>query len=169
MLGGCDLIGDDPINDIIHYFLVPTQVISQGMELDEHWREIIPDPPLKVSKDEQKIIIRGPGDLNWSRIIIPGGYKRRKGPVVIPPKIEVQIVSEQGTIYLLNRICSAVGIGFSYFPEDDGTDDNIDRQGLLPPSQYKRLPKDVVYTKVRIRSEKSVKTGEISWIRYSVH
>lgn len=109
------------------------------------WLEITPESPLKITRQRHLVAL----DLDKSiRTEQNGaGLILRDGSIVRP---QVELVSEDGTIYELNRpsLYESATETLAYFTGED-------------------LPKDKTYVRVRIRSDKPVRCKRIFWRNYN--
>lgn len=132
------------------------QIIAPSIEIGTQWKEIKIDPSLKVVKKIQSVYIEVPEipkwdfemdtDTNNNYFIDPQGKQI---------KIEMQLISKDGQIFTMNSIHLGPGLGFSYIPK--GKD-------LVNES---RFPHDVIFDKMRVRSNQVFKGGQVKWSCYS--
>ena len=149
ILSSCDLYDELFRNPYI-------QTIAPNIEISEQWTELVVSPPLKAINAEQSVNIYFPGTRNWDMKTDSQWYQSLFTPDGKPITIEVQIVSSAGTTYPMKAISLGGGVGFSYRGEDP------------PPSSinspYPRLPKNMEFTKVRIRANRPIHGGEVKWV-----
>jgi len=113
--------------------------VSGPLTLSAEWQEITPREPLHPERMFQRIIL----DLKES--VVPDykvwGLRLKDGAVVVA---EVELVSDGKTYTLKCRALSAESMHFA----------------------LNELPKDRVYSKVRIRAARPIKCSRIAWRCY---
>lgn len=151
-----------PIAPIVYRLIYPSveQQIIGEVVITTEWLEIHPDPPLKVSRNEQRIDIHvedtftpyTPNDGSWGET---WGMRFSDGAIIIP---EVQLVDENGNVYELESP--------SFVHKDarrgDASGGMAFRASLRPPTGLD-LPQDRVYRTVRIRCDRSLRCSRIVW------
>ena len=125
--------------------------ISGQVTLSSQWLEITMKEPLRPERDRQKIII----DIEPPVKLEPSGPSMGlvlpDGSVVIP---EVQLIDQDGNIYNLTSPSAS-------FEASPG---GAWQRGF---GRVEPLPKNKVYTAVRIRCEKPVRCSRIRWRSYN--
>lgn len=129
--------------------------LKGAVEIGNEWIEIKPDPPLESSQQFQYVGLKLSGVKDWDekdkrKILLDDGSS---------VLIEVELSDERGNTYSLvpNRIGQYVEFG----------KDKSDVPLSAPPSTEPDFPQDRVYTKVRTRSERTIKCEEIIWGAYT--
>lgn len=122
--------------------------IAEEIHIDHEWSEIHPNPPLEVSRQIQRISIEVPDIADWdmrpehASFVMPDGT---------PVKIDVELVAEDGTRYLLDSVGLGPGLTFSYLPPEPGDGGS-------------RLPPDLKFSTMRVRSDTPLAGGRVTWI-----
>jgi len=124
------------------------RVIAERVHIDTGWSEIHPDPPLEVSKQVQRVSIEVPDVADWDVRPNDATFVRPDGT---PIRIEVELIAADGTRFELASLGLGPGLTFSFLPPD--TD-----------ASRSRLPPDMKFTALRMRSDAPFDGGRVSWI-----
>jgi len=122
--------------------------IATSIQIDKEWAEIHPTPPLVVSEQVQSISIGMPDLPNWeirpesASFVMPGGAAI---------KVEVELVTADGTHFALDSVGLGPGLMFSRRSQD-------------PSPAASRLPVGMAFTRVRLRSDQPIQAGPVTWI-----
>lgn len=117
--------------------------------LTEQWLEINLKEPLKPEREISEVVIWFADGANYCAVLQEGKLKLPDGSLVFP---EGQIVAQNGTIYELR---------------DAGLSDTGVALGGYISGKRLSLPKDNIYTKVRLRSSKPLECRQIVWRNYN--
>jgi hypothetical protein len=122
--------------------------IYGAVTLPVEWMEITPVEPLRPEREINSIDLTFATkyELNSQS----NGYRFPDGEVVLP---EVQLVDQEGKVYPLG--IAAIGAG------------GVDFSSFNPVSHLNNLPRDKVFTTVRIRSRKPFQCSKITWSGYN--
>lgn len=124
------------------------RTIAEEVQLDSEWREIRPDPPLKVSRQTQRVAIEVPDVADWDMRPESASFVMPDGT---PLKVDVELVAADGTRFVLDSIGLGPGLTFSYLPPES-------------QAMESRFPKDMEFTTLRLRSDPPLQGGSVSWI-----
>jgi hypothetical protein len=122
--------------------------IADTIQINKGWTEIRPMPPLEVTEQVQRISIGVPDIQNWdirpedNTFVMPGG---------VAIKIEVELVAADGSSFMLQSLGLGPGLTFSYLPKGLG-------------ASASRLPKELRFASVRLRSDQPIQGGPVTWI-----
>jgi hypothetical protein len=110
--------------------------------------EIKPTEPLRPEREINSIILTFATTYELNKQ--SNGFRFPDGEVVLP---EVQLVDQEGKIYQLGiATIGDRGVGFSSFN---------------PATHLNNLPRDKVFTTVRLRSKKPFQCSKITWSGYN--
>jgi hypothetical protein len=124
------------------------RVLAEEGQLGEEWLEIHPDPPLKVSRQVQRISIDVADVADWDMRLENASFVMPDGT---PVKIDVELVATDGTRFTLDSVGLGPGLTFSRRPLETG-------------SAGSRIPQDLEFSTVRLRSDAPLKAGKLEWI-----
>lgn len=131
------------------------QEIATDVLITPDWAEFPIEPPVKIKKKVQHISL----GIECYRDNHQKFYKIKSSDTIL--NAEIQIIDSFGNLYELRN----TGM-FGGFDKD-----NLDRQtasSLLFSSYPDKLPKDRVYTKIKIRNEQPFLCPRISWIDFDL-
>jgi hypothetical protein len=127
---------------------VVNQKIYGPVIIKDEWLEIIPKEPLKATRDVSEVILWF-ADRYEPKLELKG-VRSPDGRTITP---EVQLVAQDGTTYQLTvSSLDETGIGF-----------RLHSFNSTPMS----LPKDKIYSRVRVRSNSALKCSSIIWRNYN--
>ena len=135
LVGGCGMKPD-------------VRPIAERVRIGAEWSEIRVEPPLEVRKQVQRVSIEVADVADWDMHPDRGTFVRPDGT---PVKIEVELVAGDGTRFALDSIGLGPGLTFSHLPDD-------------PDATGSRLPPDLRFPIVRVRSDAPFEGGAVSWI-----
>lgn len=122
--------------------------IAETIQIDTEWREIHPDPPLEVSRQIQRISIDVPSVADWDLRPESASFLMPDGTSI---KVEVELIAADGGRFVLDSVGLGPGLTFSRLPPEAG-------------DVGSRFPEDMKFTTVRVRSDKPLQGGRITWI-----
>lgn len=150
LLGGCEILSPNQ-----------TQPVSEAIEINNDWKEIIPPTPLKSNYLIQHISLKVDQSIQQN-IELDGNdpnHQTLKYNDGKSGKIEASLYDDKGEIYPLQINGKGAGIllGRKLPPRDPNK----------PPENKPSFPADRVYVKLRIRSEVPLQIEKIEWTGYN--
>jgi len=121
------------------------QQISGPMTISSNWTEITPERPIKPTKQFQEIVL----DVNPSEGLVRDNLHAERmqlanGEIVKP---EIQLIDQYGNVFV-----AEVG----RYPVPSRYENGIS-------GQISNLPRDRIYTKLRVRSDNPLRLSRIVW------
>jgi hypothetical protein len=128
--------------------------ISNAVQINSDWTEIIAEPPLEIFKQFQRIslYVTCLQDLNKEENV----WYLEDGTVINP---QVQIIDEFENIYELKG-----GNLSGYFKNSD----TFVASKLGFSYRLRKLPTDRKYTTIRVRNDQSFLCSKITWLNYQM-
>lgn len=138
-----------------------SQPISNAIEIGQDWQEIIPPEPLKSKTSIQYVSLRMPENVwrnaDWDEA--DTSHQTLKYADGTRGRIEATLFDEKGEAYALQ--INAKGGGFDLGRKLPPRNLNE------PPKHIPDFPPDRVYTKLKIRSDVTLRLDKIEWTGYN--
>ena len=146
---------------MMNIFSNQPQIISESIEINPEWKEITPPAPLKSKTLIQNVSLKMPESV-WREATWDESDPKRQtlkyGDGKIG-KIEAILYDDKGESYELQ--INAKGGGFQLGRKVAPRNPNE------PPTNKPDFPTDRVYTKLRIRSDVTIRLDKIEWTGYN--
>lgn len=127
--------------------------ISGAIVLSQDWIEIKPKVPLRMNRPVQEVVLELDKTI---RVNLDGGAFQLMLPDGSYAMPEVQLIDQKGTVYALSVPSAAKSSQGQIWLRGFG----------LGIEASRNLPKDTVFSTVRLRSDKPVPCSNIAWRTY---